>query len=518
MPHQLDMLKKYMRHTRYADLSDPGAGKTFPAQTHAVLMAAMGNKVCFTMPPKLIGQFIQELKDFFIGIEKHLLIDHLDCNAGQKAKKEAEWERSGWPDILVLSYDTYRLYNDKHPLKKIGNNLWRRQTPAGIAPYFNEEGNPAEPGATPCTSDGRPINRKGMAKNPRQMLLKERGYNVLFFDEGHALCGMESILSKSVAEMSHRLGDDVAIYIMTGTPVPTHLHDVYGILRLINPDAYLNKASFMRQHCEIQEFTVNAGKKDVKVRQVVGYFNVDKVYEALWKNSHRVQKRDVIELPEPLISEVPVRLSGPHAKLYKQVINDHFAIVGDNVLAPESQSAVRHMALQLISCPSKFGFEGDNELAKAADQLLASIAPCKERKVIIFAYYRAAIDELSARYKAHNPAVVYGDSADSQEEIRRFKQDDACTLLIINWVSGGAGLNLQVASYILFYEIPTSPKDAKQAIARSDRKGQANIVNVYFLRVMKTLSDRNMKNLLKNEESNNRVIRDKKDLLHELLG
>ena len=38
------------------------------------------------------------------------------------------------------------------------------------------------------------------------------------------------------------------------------------------------------------------------------------------------------------------------------------------------------------------------------------------------------------------------------------------------------------------------------------------------MRVMGTLSNRNMKSLLKNEESNNRVIKDKKDLLHELLG
>ena len=42
-------------------------------------------------------------------------------------------------------------------------------------------------------------------------------------------------------------------------------------------------------------------------------------------------------------------------------------------------------------------------------------------------------------------------------------------------------------------------------------------MNVYFLRVMGTLLDRNFKNLLKNEEENNQIVRDRKDLLHELL-
>lgn len=531
MSHQMEMIKKYPRFLRFMDASDPGSGKTFPAQVHAILMAAMGNKVAFTMPPKLIPQFIQEFTDYFAGIHSHLKIDDLDCSAAHKAKKEAAWNAEGWPDVLVMSYDTYRSYNDKHATKKIGQNLWRTKRPDPdnegkflYEPYFRDDGTPVNEKAQPFTKDGRTISKKkGLASNTRQMLLKERGYNVLFFDEGHALCGMESILSKSVAEMSHRLGDEVAIYIMTGTPVPTHLHDVYGILRLINPDAYLNKASFMRQHCETREFQVNTGSgKTATVRQVVGYMDTKKVYDALWKNAHRVQKRDVLAMPDPIITEVPVRLTGAHHKLYKDVINNQFAILGNRVLAPDSQSELRHMALQLISCPGKYDDSGklskENELAKATEQLVESIAPCAERKVIIFAYYKGALEELAKRYEKYNCAVVYGDSADSPGEIVRFKTDPNCTVLVINWISGGAGLNLQCASYTIFYEIPTSPKDAKQAIARTDRKGQANIVNIYFMRVMRTLSDKNMKNLLKNEESNNRVVGDVKDLLHELLG
>lgn len=517
MPHQAVTLKTYARKMRYLDASDPGTGKTFPAQTHAVLMAALGNKVVFTMPPKLIGQFHQELLDFFVGIDQHLKVDHLDVPAAKKAKLMSQWDLDGWPDILIMSYDVYRLLNDNSPMKKIGENLWFRENGE---PFFKAKGEPYDPKAQPFTKDGRPINKRGKAANPHRFRLKKAGYNVLFFDEAHALCGTESILSNSVSDMSVQLGDDVAIYLMTGTPIPTHLHDVYGILRLVNPEAYPSKASFQRQHCLTEQFTINNGKKEVKIQRITGYKGVEKIHSALYQNAVRVQKRDVLTLPDPVISQVRVRLSGSHLALYKKIINDRFAVLGDKILAPDNQSALRHLALQLISCPDEFDETGkigqDNELSAAADAILDSINPANH-KVIIFAYYKRTIDFLAKRYAQWDPAVVYGESSSGREQVERFKNDPSCRLAIINWKSGGAGLNLQVASHIMFYECPTSPGDAKQAIARADRKGQQNIVNVYFMRVLSTLLDRNFKNLLKNEQENNLVIRDRKDLLHELL-
>lgn len=529
MPHQMDMIRIYPRNTRYGDFSEPGAGKTFPAQVHAVMMAALGNKVVFVTLPALIEQFMRELNTFFPGVANHLKVDHLDCTPAQKLKKEKRWDAEGWPDILVMSYDIYRLYNDKNKVKNIGNNRWRiRNTTAEgtkeefSTPYYDEEGNPRFKGAQPYTPDGRKIAIKtGKALNEKQMMLKERDYNVLFFDEGDALCGMTSILSESVSEMSKSLGDEVALYILTGTPIPTKLHNAYGLIRLINPDAYLNKAEFLRRHCEITQvkFPMKGGKIG-KREDITGYFNVEGLYENLWKNAHRVQKRDVMFLPEPVISEVPVKLSGPHLKLYQRIVNDQFAVLGDLVLAPDNTSALRHLALRIISCPGEFApeFEKDSELAKATQQLVQTINPTPKRKLIIFAYYRGAIESLMRQFAHRNPAVIYGGVPDRQGELDKFQADDNCDTIILQWVSGGAGLNLQMAGYIIFYECPTSPKAAKQAIARADRKGQLNIVNVYFMRVLKTLSDKNFKELLANEESNNRAIKDKHDLLHELLG
>lgn len=133
MPHQMEQVKLYARNMRFLDAGDPGVGKTFPAQIHAVLMAALGNKAVFSMPPKLIVQFYEELHDFFVGIGNHLKVAHLDVPAAHKKKLIDEWDRTGWPDVLIMSYDIYRVLNDRSPTKAIGQNLWFRQDGS---PYF----------------------------------------------------------------------------------------------------------------------------------------------------------------------------------------------------------------------------------------------------------------------------------------------------------------------------------------------------------------------------------------------
>lgn len=504
MPHQLDMMSRYVKYVRYLDGGEPGTGKTFPAHVHGILMASLGNKVIYTMPPKLIDQFEEELYDYFPGITHYLKFGKLNVPAAKKRQLVAEWNKESWPDVLFMSYDGYREFNDVNKTKKIGKNQWYYQDGS----KYDED-----QGGQPYTKDGRPVNKKGYAENDKHLLLHRKGYNVLFFDEAHNLCGLDSIISRSVEAVAK---DNVAIYLMTGTPVPTVPTDSYGLIRLINPTAYASQSSFERQHVIYKRITVRAGARFRDVRVPDRYVNVEKIHEALFANARRIQKREVVRLPEPLITDVKVRLSGPHERLYKDVVRDNFALLGDAILAPENHSQLRHMSLQVISCPTVFnpGVSMETELFNSTKDLVEMINP-KQNKVIIFAYYKGAIEFLKEQFAEYNPAVLYGETTDGTEQVRRFKEDDDCQMIIMNWMSGGAGLNLQVASHIIFYECPTSPKDAKQAIARCDRTGQQNIVNVYFMRVLHTLSDRNFKKLLEAEDNVNKVVQDDLDLLRD---
>ena len=155
MPHQLEMMKLYTISTRYLDATQPGCGKTFPAHVHGILMASLGNKVVYTMPPKLIDQFEEEMHDYFIGIGHYLKMGKLNVPAAKKRQLVEQWDKEGWPDILFMSYDGYREFNDVNKTKKIGANQWYYQDGTR---YDEEKGGQA------YTKNGRIISKRGTAE------------------------------------------------------------------------------------------------------------------------------------------------------------------------------------------------------------------------------------------------------------------------------------------------------------------------------------------------------------------
>lgn len=508
MPHQIEMEKLYCRNTRYGDFGDPGTGKTLPAYLHGALMAGLGNRVVYTMPPKLIDQFVDELRKWLRHIDWYLSIGVLVGTQAQKQRLRTQWDSTDWPNILVLSYDGYREWNDVSKRKKVGSNRW-----------YDAEGNKVD-AATYAgevfTKTGVKILKSGNIENDKHLLLTHKGYNVFFFDEAHALCGIDSIISRSVYDASER---DTAIYLMTGTPLPTNIVDAYGIIRLINQDAYPSLASFERQHIIKKPMRIKTRRGFRKVRVPDRYINTDKITAELFRNARRLQKREIVKLKDPLITDVKVRLEGKHMKLYKEFMSSHFAVLGNTVLSPETQQEVRHLSMKLISCPDAFdpSITMENSVFAAFRELVDSIG-LRDRKIVVFAYYKKVVEFLAEKLREFNPAVINGDTDDTGAQVSKFRNDDSCRLIVLNWKSGGTGLNLQNASHIIFYECPTSATDAKQGIARCDRTGQIETVNCYFIRVLKTLSDRNFRKLLKSEDDINSVVRDDLDLLHEVLA
>lgn len=89
-------------------------------------------------------------------------------------------------------------------------------------------------------------------------------------------------------------------------------------------------------------------------------------------------------------------------------------------------------------------------------------------------------------------ARIWSGQRDKLGELRRFRDGPACTVMVINSKSGSSSLNLQFASYIVFFEQPVSSIDRIQAEGRCWRPGQPRRVFIYDLLVTGTL-DTHMK-------------------------
>ena len=110
------------------------------------------------------------------------------------------------------------------------------------------------------------------------------------------------------------------------------------------------------------------------------------------------------------------------------------------------------------------------------------------RKMIVFHHFVYTNVLISERLTSLgiDHARVYGKSRDPISELRRFKTDAKCHVLVINSKSGSSSLNLQNANYLVFFENPDSPIDRQQAERRVWRPGQEQHVWIYDLLMRST--------------------------------
>ena len=111
-----------------------------------------------------------------------------------------------------------------------------------------------------------------------------------------------------------------------------------------------------------------------------------------------------------------------------------------------------------------------------------------DAKIVIFHHFVYTNELISNRLKELKIgyARIWGGARDPIGELRRFKTERNCKALVINDRSGSSSLNLQNASYLVFFEQPDDPISRSQGEARVWRPGQKNRVLIYDLLVRQT--------------------------------
>lgn len=484
-PHQKKDLNFLMRFERAGLFNDAGVGKTVPMQAFGIYMASEGNKTIFSMPPKLLGQFAESMVDTYQGVDDHLQIFLLD-----EKQKEAETIVNGWlqnrstcPDIIIMSYDMFAFLQPlkARPAKTIRN---------------------AKTGSEYVRPAVKPVK-----VHP----LKQLGFNCLIFDEAHKLKEPSSATHKRVWRWIGSQRGETQIVLSTGTPVYNQLIDAYGLIRLLTPHVYGSKKAFEKKHAIIDHHS--------DYRTIIGWQNEEELHHNLYLCGRRVTLEETSPNMPPMIPyQHDIRLSADHKALYKKLMTERVLELQDEFIDATHASKLRQVALQLISNPNNFS---DKPIKNVLDDWLENMFEeigVHQHKIIVFAYYKDTIASLEARYKHLNPAVINGAGGDSEAARIKFLRDPTCRVLFLNWKSGGAGLNLQVSCYQLYYEVPTVPGDIQQAIARIRRGGQKFVQHIHIPRIFSTVANKSLNQLLSKQVKNNEVVKDKHKLLAELLG
>lgn len=445
--HQVSGFNMVMSFDRAGVYDEQGTGKTLIAQAAAITDASIGNKTIAMMPPVLIPQFRRSMLNTFKGVEKKLKISRYEGTIEQRQRLVTEWvNHQSYPDIMLMSYDIFR--------------------------------------------------------SEALILFQQQGYFRLICDEATPLRDPKNLIYLAVNQFLGVRGER-NLLLMTGTPAKNTLVDLYGLINLVTPGKYLNAKAFCAMHVDFVDIQIAESGRTVP--KIVGYRNTDVLWSAFYAQARRVEKKQVLDLPEKLIVDFEVELSEKHAIAYRKLVRERLLIMPDNtVIDAINASALRQTAMQGVLNPKKLGVSGPSAIIEAVTELCSEI----EGKVLVMAHYQDSVELLRTSFPKKNPAVINGLTKDPDAEKNRFINDPACTMLIINYTSGGVGVDgLQgVCNYAIAAEPTTVPGDFDQAIDRLHRDGQKNTVTCYVLRVPGTVSARSTDQMRRKKAQNESVV------------
>ena len=256
-------------------------------------------------------------------------------------------------------------------------------------------------------------------------------------------------------------------WALTGTPMENREEELASILEFVDYDRtgvtkrYRPGVELQRRHRELQVRRKKAEVlKDLPVKQVT---KVDIELGSLQRESYDKAEQEGIVYLKSLGAEVNVRHVLELITRLKQICN------ADPKTGESSKLA---------------------DIKDRVDQLVA-----QGHKTLIFSQYvseTSGVGAVANHMRDFIPLTITGDLPQQEraEIIERFKTCSEHKVLVLSLRTGGLGLNLQEASYVIHLDRWWNPAVESQAEDRSHRIGQTVKVNVIKYSCIGTIEER----------------------------
>lgn len=341
-----------------------------------------------------------------------------------------------------------------------------------------------------------PIKQKGKSKKKwaiRPELVRDTfaSFDMLIMDEIHKAKSIQSLTYKMLRTISSQCE---YVLGLTGTPFGRDLQDLWPQFYLIDFGETLGETMGLFREAFFAKTKGYWGGFEFKFKKKLFV----KLQQVIKNCSIRYSLDEFHDMPP--LEYVAKKLAS--AKGIKAYADTAIEAIKDAITKKGSYRALESEYLRLRQLSSGFmtlkGEDDDrvqikfdeNPKLEALQELIEAMPyGCK---MIVFHHFVFTNTIISDRLKEMKVghARVFGKTRDPIGELRRFKTDDNCRVLVINSRSGSSSLNLQIANYVVFFENPDSPIDRQQAERRVWRPGQEKRVWIYDLLLKKTLDER----------------------------
>ncbi|MBS1794116.1 MAG: DnaJ domain-containing protein [Acidobacteria bacterium] len=284
-------------------------------------------------------------------------------------------------------------------------------------------------------------------------------FDVVLIDEAQYIKNKSSDRSRAVRLLKPRYK-----WALTGTPIENRLDDLVSIFSFVKPKLFNNDSVSPRRAAElIKPYFLRRLKKDV-----------------------------MKDLPPKVIQEIWLELDDDQMKAYKSVEQagvKEIEDLGGRVTKLHIFSLIGKLKQICNFAPGKTKSSKTEELLDLVEQIKAN-----GQKVIVFSQYDVeGVAKLEKLLQPFGVSLLKGGMSDAARNmaIERFKKDPSIAVFLATIKTGGVGLTLTEASYVIHFDHWWNPALMWQANDRVHRSGQkSSQVNIYSFWMQGTIEER----------------------------
>ena len=301
-------------------------------------------------------------------------------------------------------------------------------------------------------------------------------WDCIVLDEAHKI---KNRTSRRAACLLRMALDAKYRYELTGTPISNgQLENLWSLMTFLYP---VKRHQYV--HSKIFGSYYDWQKKYALLDQwhkPYAYRHVPELQDILRTHSYRVLKSECLDLPEKLPDEI-YDIELKEKQRYKQLMKDsaleEFDLIADNGLA--RMTKLRTLCSGFLN--TEEGLVGLNcEKPQAFADFLEDYG---EGKLVVFCQFKWSIQAvcgiLSEQHIKYR--VIDGNTKD-KSCWREFQEDESIKVIVCQYESANAGIDLYAADTMLFYEPCLSANVMEQSRDRIHRIGQHHPCRyVYFI-------------------------------------
>lgn len=445
-PHQVDGIRKMAKMSSFLLADEMGLGKSLQAMTVFAIEVERNPdaRAIVVAPATLKGNWEEEFEKFTTF--RVMVLDGSKTKRDKQLRTFLESQSTDEPyHVLIVNYEQLA---DKYKSE----------------PVLDDDGNPV------LDKKGKPKKKKVLASKGHLDDVNAIGFTVAIYDEAHLMKNPDAERTVAAHGVQARRS-----FLLTGSPMLNHVHELWSILFRINPDAFPNYYAFLHRYVVFGGF---------KGKQPVGVKNEAELRRKLSSIMIRRTKGEVLDLPDKMFIPVKVDMLPEQRKVYREVRDEMRLTLPDDPTPVEIENALHRFTILKQAAATLACFEGMKDVSAKLDEAVTRWLELYDSgyKVVFFTQFRPVLAALEARLVAATtpkgirtikPYSLHGDVAMNQRQPtvsawRDSKYPDP--LLCMSQVAG-VGLNMTASRHMFRLDKLFVPKLNEQIEDRLHRIG-----------------------------------------------